>query len=147
MHEEEERKKHQEASIQRAIQNELDERQQKEAEQHEKSNIMTHFQAQRRRKLMAQKQAGMSDDRDDRNNTSCHRQPPQQDHSAPFHPDLLMTSRSQLSIDQHRCTIPNYPAVFKTTAFSNVARQRSELSSLMDEDSLEDDDLEDITLE
>ena len=83
MHEEDERRKQQEAAIQRTIRAELDLQRHEEMTQRHEQTIISHYQAQRRRKLMTQKQnatiaASMKDTTGtvDVLSTSQHRVPP-----------------------------------------------------------------------
>lgn len=151
MHEEEERKKSQEESIQRAIRQELDMREEQELQNRGRQDIISHFQAQRRRKLMSQKQASKAEGQleDLRCGQESERQSPQQDSSSPLDSDYRVTARYDIDTSENQEYVPPIQAALsKSSAFSIGNQQRSELSSLMDEDLfLHEEDLEEIVLE
>ena len=155
MAEEDERRKHQEAAIQRAIRNELDIHRQKDMVQRQRQTIISHYQAERRRKLMTQKQQGMK-------RSSCnaaHRHPPQYamgSSTSKYDSDFayLGTSRSSshhrsavVSFDTRDDVASEAASAPKHRRTNSQATQHSEMSSLFDACSLDDDDLEEIALE
>jgi hypothetical protein len=169
MHEEQERRKEQEAAIQCAIRNELDMRRHKEMEERERDIITTHYQAQRRRKLMTQKQAcgllgeSLSTGDDVARN---HRQPSPFGNHTPdatlYDPDFVPVhkkyhSNKQVSsvemqgfcpaLTQHKQEKLEVPISNKNLANNGLRQSRSGPSSLMDEDSSDEGDWEEIGLE
>jgi hypothetical protein len=150
MHDEEERKRQDEDSIQRAIQAELPEveHQRKEMKESNNRDVILHFQAQRRRKLMTQKHVGLREGNVvSLPTTICHRQELQSDFVPSFDPDYIMARRRQQFIDEYESTIPNQTSVSKTHVLHIGMRKRSGNFSLMDADSIDDDDMEEVVLE
>ena len=154
MAEEDERRKKQEAAIQRAIRNELDIHRQKDMAQRHRQTIISHFQSERRRKLMIQKQQG-------KKRSGCYadgRHPPEdaiQCDNSVGESDFayLGTSRSsshhcsRVSFDTRDDIADEATSAPKHRRHNSQATQNSELSSLFDICSLDEEDLEDIALE
>jgi hypothetical protein len=143
MQEEDERRRQQDQAIQRALQRERD--MQRDIQEPVKQSTILHFQAQRRRKLMIQKQAGLKEGIIVSNpKYLCHQQPQQQNSPDP---EYLVTCRSQLYRDDDESTVPNQTSLSKFHVFYNDMGRRIELSSLLDDEPIDDDDLEEIVLE
>lgn len=146
MYEEDERRKEHEAAIQRAIRNELDLHRQTDIEQRQRQSIVSHYQAQRRRKLMMQKEIDWMDAR--RSCTDGQRQPPQcatmfiRSHSSSRRGSVVKSDVSEDTTSETTRSLQS-----KSFGSSKHKRQKSEMSCLLDEDSFDGEELEEIVLE
>lgn len=152
MHEEDERRKKQEAAIQRAIRNEMDIHRQKDTAYRQRQTIISHYQAERRRKLMTQKQLGVKLSGTDS------RHPPHygtRSNATMYDSGFIHLGKSRssshhkspVSFDTRDEVASEATTSTKHRRHNSQATQQSELSSLFDACSLDEEDLEEIALE
>ncbi|KAG7370818.1 hypothetical protein IV203_019388 [Nitzschia inconspicua] len=150
MQEEDSRRKHQEDSIQKAIQKELDMRKEQEKKDCERRSITSHFESERRRKLMAQKQSCIREQNFDeqiRIGFAAQRQQLQQYDASPLDDDYSITAKNRVQMNHQELCVRTNSTLSRASTFSTGWGKAIELSSLMDEDSQVDEvELEEIML-
>jgi sensor c-di-GMP phosphodiesterase-like protein len=150
MHEEDERRKSQEAAIQGAVRNELNIHRHKDMEHRERQTIICHYQAERRRKLMTQKQQGVREKACHDTDRLCLPQHCARKNAVIYASDYVNLGKSYSS-SHHRLPVsfdPRDEAASQHRRHNSQATHQSELSSLFDTCSMDDDEeLEEIALE